>query len=379
MNEQRALVQAVQRGVHQKSMPKRKDREAAEPSCATPYNPLRDRPKMEAAARQLAELIGRRTRRMTAMQFCLEVLRSMGLNDVAVGQSERILISAARKACLGARDSDLILKPEAAAPVRVPDLSSLVDAANVESGGVTCGQYESRAFESRLEERFDANALRSHSLLHLEAFLTPPEVLAILRHLEEGGASNERLTALRHSSGTGRNGAYGDVKLSARSAGAPTPLLALLQALQAVLERQTGTGALSDRVVVTRYAAGGVNWAHQDQSTGGYQAYLLLSRPGEDFGGGELYITDPAARVAGAAAPGGGAPEAAEGEVAMRQVDQVATRQVEWRSSGDLVLFAANCKEAASAPKNWLHGFREVRPARAGAERCQMCVIGLLE
>ena len=41
-------------------------------------------------------------------------------------------------------------------------------------------------------------------------------------------------------------------------------------------------------------------------------------------------------------------------------LDAIATRQVEWQASGDLVVFAANAKEAADAPSNWLHGFREV-------------------
>ena len=45
-------------------------------------------------------------------------------------------------------------------------------------------------------------------------------------------------------------------------------------------------------IIIDRYAAGGVNWAHQDQSEGPYQAYLLLSRPGVDFTGGGLYITE---------------------------------------------------------------------------------------
>jgi len=99
---------------------------------------------------------------------------------------------------------------------------------------------------------------------------------------------------------------------------------------------------------------GGVNYAHRDQSEGGYQAYLLLSRPGLDFTGGDFYIVDPAAPAK--------------------------TRQVQWRASGDLIVFAANSKEKAEgAPRNWLHGFREVVAGSAGAAGCHLCVVGLLE
>ena len=161
-------------------------------------------------------------------------------------------------------------------------------------------------------------------------------------------------TFLRLSSGTGRGGGYSEVDLR------KCPILeALRSALTtAINETLHHDRMLGQKVVVTRYGVGGVNWAHADQSEGGYQAYLLMSRPGVDFTGGEFYITSP------------GAP-----------VDD-ATRQIAWRMPGDLVIFAANAHECTAdgrEPRSWLHGFREVRSGSGGAESSHLCVVGLLE
>ena len=313
-------------------------------------------------------------RTITAMTFCMEVLSSLGLHEIAVGQAERIFISGARKAALGAKDADVIVKPGPAPPVAVPPLSTIATALNevahVSRGpdDDTVGRILPGCLNERLERRLDLDALRSQSLVHIEGFLSTGEAALIASFLKDGGASDDRATALRESSGTGRNGAYGAVQL------AKAPLLRELKAaLEVVLCDQpckvlgppsspvlAARGTLGDKVVVTRYAERGINYAHQDQSTGGYQAYLLLSRPGVDFSGGQMYIVDPAAVTAGSA-------------------DAIATRQAEWQASGDLVVFAANAKEAADAPKGWLHGFREVRPGSSGPARCQLCVVGLLE
>jgi len=320
-----------------------------------PYNPLRDRIKLEAAARKLASTAVAQKRQMTAMNFCVEVLHSIGLRDIAIGQSERIFISGARKAALGEKDADVVLKPEPAAPVVVPHLRDV--AASLTAGGTSKSSVGDANLLNRLEAAFDSSALRAHSLVHLERFLTSAEVAKVAVDLAAGGASSERATALRESSGTGRNGAYGDVNMH------KVPLLAQLKEalLTTLRSRLPPCGRLGDKVLATRYSVGGVNFAHMDQSEGGYQAYLLLSRPTLDFGGGQLYIIDPATAAAASA--------------------EDATRQVEWLASGDLVIFAANSKEAAEGrdARNWLHGFREVVSGREGAQKCHLCVIGLLE
>ena len=243
---------------------------------------------------------------MTAMAFCVQVLASLGLHDIAVGQAERIFMSGARKAALGAKDDAVIVKPVAPSPVEVPSMAIIAEALN--SAGHKCrGAHDDTVglilpgcLNVRLERRLDVDTLRSRSLVHLHGFLSTGEAALIARGLADGGASDERVTALRESSGTGRNGAYGDVQL------AKVPLLAELKAaLSAALCHQPGKvlaahGTLGGKVVVTHYAERGINFAHQDQSTGGYLAYLLLSRPGVDFRGGQLYLADPAALVAGA-------------------------------------------------------------------------------
>ncbi|KAL3933472.1 MAG: hypothetical protein SGPRY_000263 [Prymnesium sp.] len=350
-------------------------RKAAAAACEAPgratlpaarYNPLRDRIKLTAAVRTLAEAALQHNRTMTAMTFCREVLSSLGLHQVAVGQAERIFISAARKVALGARDAEIIIQPGPAIPVAVPSLRSVAAAlSGVEQK--SCGPHDHtiepilpECLNERLARRLDVDQLRSRSLVHLESFLNTEEIALIARNLAEGGASDERVTALRESSGTGRNGAYGDVHV------AKVPLLRELKtALKSSLCQKQGNslvahGTLGDKVVVTRYAEDGINYAHQDQRTGGYQAYLLLSRPGVDFCGGQLYIIDPEAIVAGA-------------------VDAISTRQVEWKRSGDLVIFAANAAEAADCPKNWLHGFREISTGCVHKAQCHLCVVGVLE
>ena len=327
-------------------------------ATAAPYNPLRDRDLLGAAVQKLAAAVANEARSLTAMEFCVEVLHALGLPEVAIGQAERIFISSARKAALGERDAQLVAKPPPAAPVVVPRLEVVAAALREFRGSGSHTKPVGKPDHSddfglgaRLDVSLDAAELRASSLVHLRGFVSPAEAEAIALGLAGGGASSERATALRESSGTGRSGAYGAVNL------AKVPLLRALDgALRRTLREKLGSDKLGDKVLVTRYAEGGVNWAHQDQSEGAYQAYLLLSRPGLDFTGGGLYIADPAALHARAA---------------------TAVRPVEWSRCGDLVIFAANSKAASTQARHWLHGFREVRP---GSEaECQLCVVGLLE
>ena len=344
-----------------KHMPKRKAPPEASAASATgvpPYNPLRDRVKLEAAARDLASKMLASKEKKTAMAFCREVLQSMGLSDVAIGQSERIFISGIRKTALGENDV-LTLKPGPAAPIMVPTLSAIATSlSTTESDSSISPSMDSGSHHgsSSLASKFDAAELIRNSLVHVEGFLSPSEVSTIARLLASGGASSEHATALRESSGTGRNGAYCHVTLAK-----VPPLARLKEELQRVLRaRLPGCDADAGKVLVTRYGEGGVNYAHMDQSDFPYQAYLLLSRPSVDFDGGQLYLIDPAAAAEGAPAA-------------------VAQRTVQWKARGDLVIFAANGKEAANPPKNWLHGFRQVKAGSAGAEQCHMSVVGLLE
>lgn len=335
-------------------MPKGKKRKAEEPATASTatYNPLRDRTLLEGATRKLAARLIEHKRPMSAMAFCIEVLQSLGLAEVAIGQAERITISGLRKMALGAHDSTLIVKPDAASSVIVPHLHEIMGSTG--AGPATAKEATASYFRKRLEEELDYDQLRHRSLVHIRAFVHPGDAKQILRDLSQGATSSQHATALRESSGTGRNAAYGHVNLS------KSPhLKSLLEALTMALKERLGCQALGSKVVCTRYGARGVNYAHMDQSCGGYQAYLLLSQPKLDFNGGELYIVDPAGLHAGA---------------------KDHTRCEPWRDIGDLVVFAANAKEASCAPaKAWLHGFREVTAGKRGEEKCHLCVVGLME
>lgn len=335
-------------------MPNAKKRKADELAAPpTLYNPLRDRALLEKTTHTVAAAILKQNRRMTAMAFCMEVLQSLHLKSIAVGQAERIAISSFRKTALGAKDCELILKPAAAAPVVVPHLSKILGSAG--AGPPVKKEDALRTFRERLDAQLDCELLRKQSLVHMRAFLSPGDAKQIVRDMFHGGAaSSDRATALRESSGTGRNAAYGDVQL------AKSPhLAALLDALTASLKEKLGCQTLGSKVVCTRYGLKGVNYAHQDQSEGGYQAYLLLSQPKRDFNGGELYIVDPA-----------GVHAAAKDHA----------RCEPWQAIGDLVVFAANAKEVSSAqPKAWLHGFKEVTAGENGEEECHLCVVGLME
>ena len=117
------------------------------------------------------------------------------------------------------------------------------------------------------------------------------------------------------------------------------------------------------RYIVLRYAEGGENWLHQDQSEHPFQALLLLSDPGEDYTGGELFV--------------------------QRKEDLTAEPAVaEFEGAGDLVVFAANTIEASrrtspfapppkDAARSYLHAMRTVR--RGKRAECERWAIGLLQ
>eukprot|EP00966_Prymnesium_polylepis_P157662 3643813-Prymnesium_polylepis.1 len=112
-----------------------------------------------------------------------------------------------------------------------------------------------------------------------------------------------------------------------------------------------GCGALGEKTLLTRYGEGGINRAHQDQCTHPYQGYLLLSRPGRDFVGGSIYLTDPAAKHAAHTAATGSVTGRAAAAAAVAEVE------VEWANAGELVVFAANA--TAADGRHWYHGVRE--------------------
>ena len=125
-------------------------------ATAEPYNPLRDRELLAAAVQTLASAVTNEGRRLTAMEFCVEVLRALGLAEIAIGQAERIFISSARKAALADRDAHLVTKPPPATPVVVPGLDA-VAAALREFRGSQPDQQPGHSDDFGLGARLDAN------------------------------------------------------------------------------------------------------------------------------------------------------------------------------------------------------------------------------
>jgi len=170
-------------------MPKRKKALVDEPLLPTPppavvtapYNPLRDRALLTTAVQRLASSVVEEKRTLTAMSFCVEVLQSLGLSEIAIGQAERIFISGARKTALGGRDADHIAKPEPARPVVVPHLD--IVAAALQSHA---GSFHPPDYRARLSQACDADELRSASLVHLAGFLRPAEAEAVAQSLAGG-------------------------------------------------------------------------------------------------------------------------------------------------------------------------------------------------
>jgi len=249
-------------------MPKRKIC-AAPARAAAPATPLRDKTLLDSASASLAtELMQSPERTMTAMQFCLGVLHErLGLKDYAVGQWERTMISTARKAALGERDAQHIVKPPPAVAVDVPSIEEAVEALPIASkkrgqGSAASAAPSRDALRQRIEALLDVNSLKEMERNGgiVRPLLTNTEVAIAASELATDTFSTAT-TYLRESSGTGRGGAYSAVRLSG------LPLLsALSTALADALRSTTGCGDLGDKVLATRYGAGGINWAHQDQS-----------------------------------------------------------------------------------------------------------------
>lgn len=297
------------------------------------------------------------------MQFCLEVLGKLGLNSFAIGQAERIWISAARKLALGARDMSVTVKPQAAPTV-------VLEKVGVAGNGrePDCQLPDATLLKTRIEAAFgpgQVQNLRSRGIVKLSGVMSPLESITLCRQLSQHPSALGPETFLRESSGNGKGGAYQAIKSNAT-------LRNLNSALATICQQKMDCGPLGGNVLLTRYGNGGLNYLHQDQTTQPYQAYLLLSEPSSQFCGGEVYLRDPADKSG-------------------------AEVQEEWRGRGELLLFAANStavgaadvEKARGCRSNFYHGVREVREAAREKDKeedavaddttCLMVLVGLME
>jgi hypothetical protein len=173
----------------------------------------------------------------------------------------------------------------------------------------------------------ERTVLEEDGVLRIAGLLSKREAREVLLAL---GADKRLLDSkpeqkLRASTGSGCGGGYTTIVKQ------PPALGAACDALRGWLSPPPGDS--QDKCLLLRYAAGGVNWAHQDQSASPWQAVLLLNPPSE-FEGGALYVVDAAK-------------------------EPLTRREVPFESEGDVIVFAAN--SSAPGGRQLYHGMSEVR------------------
>lgn len=173
------------------------------------------------------------------------------------------------------------------------------------------------------------------------------QVHAHVTHLTPAGkpiGSGPSFTDLTETNALGAGGTYCNKHW-------PAPVLidiqrAIVQALQLLVGAAAEKGVLpaaNTKAVLLAYTTHGKNWAHQDDNRlSPYQAVLMLSDPGVDFTGGELYVLD--------------------GE------RDYAKHRVTWTGRGDVAVFKSN--------GSWFHGMDQVRSGTGKVT--ERLVVGLL-
>jgi len=316
-------------------------------------DPLKDTKNLvEAASMQAKKLLKEYTKGkggvMTAMGFCRLVLdEGFGLQDWGVGQRQRIVISNARKEILGKNDANIIKRPPKASPLQLPSTSEIYKELAEENVAKTAMKKTS------IDSKLDPDALKMNGILLVPTVFPYENVINVLEYLSKF-EDNKKLkwTFLRPSTGNGQQGAY--VTLPAN---VPESLRNLQDELRQALKNKLGVES-GEKTLFLKYGVGGVNWAHQDQSTFPYQAMLLLSRPEVDFQGGKLYVADPSTTG--------------------KSANEKVCNRVDFQSSGDLVIFAANNSKPTSRP--FYHGMTKVIPGQNKNEKdSHRLAIGLLQ
>ena len=301
---------------------------------------------------------------MTAMEFCLCVLEEgLGLPDFGVGQRQRIVISKTRKEVLGKElDSKIIHAPTKGKTMDCEMVPTREVYEQLSKEISEDQQIADDASSEQLESAFDADSLKENGILHMPKVVSSQEVLDILKELSDLEVDNKknifRWTYLRPTTGNGEYGAY--AKFPPRKV--PKLVQQIQKQLQHLLETKMDVES-GNKAIYLKYGPGGVNWAHQDQSTHPYQAMLLLSRPNIDFRGGKLYVCDPSPSLG------------------------VMKKEIEWKSHGDLVIFSANDNNATGRP--FYHGMTKIEGIGAGDENinktetgdgaCHRLAIGMLQ
>jgi hypothetical protein len=174
--------------------------------------------------------------------------------------------------------------------------------------------------------------------------------------------NTSKLKWLADSAGNGKNGVYFYInptkyKTNKNEANA----LKMLQQKLAERFYQKNTDeykkAMNSRMIALGYGENGENWTHQDQSrTSKYQALVLLSIPGVDFNGGELFVQN--GKIPKTNAP---------------TIDQI-SNFASGGSAGDVVVFKANNVDGGI---DFYHGMTTVK--KGVNDNCERWCIGLFQ
>eukprot|EP00946_MAST-07B_sp_MAST-7B-sp1_P003489 g3489.t1 len=208
--------------------------------------------------------------------------------------------------------------------------------------------------------------LRSHGIARIPQVLSLRTVNALRNRLRQAipqsakTASSTRIVRLRDASGNGQNGVYFylDPQVCGHDA-----LKQLKKTLASALYEtpRRRRAAIRSRCIGLGYSEGGINYTHQDQHELPYQALVMLSDPGCDFTGGELYVE--VRERNGSPAPNYKPPL------------HCASNFAEGGAAGDVVLFCANSIEQSGKILECFHGMTRVRAGTR--DLCERWAVGL--
>lgn len=230
-------------------------------------------------AREYAHEIKRRPEKKTKCEHVVAVLTRQhgGAFPVAVNSGTRPAVCKVLKEELGTDYEATCVAAENHPPSDVPELRTV-------SGKPPVAVPTVKSLRARFP---NARALL-HDGAQRIALLSNEEVLYLTREIEGHGVEPKSAKSLSPTQGNGRHGRYHTMVL---------PLPPMLQAIAAAAKEWIETLAgplksgLGSKTLLLRYGLGGVNFAHHD-ACGDFQALLMLSTPGADFGGGSFYLAD---------------------------------------------------------------------------------------
>jgi hypothetical protein len=213
-------------------------------------------------------------------------------------------------------------------------------------------------------------ALRSHGIARIPRVFSARTVHALRDHLRRAvhpeintpDRATTRIVRLQAASGNGKNGLYFYLNHPSRGHDALTQLKKSLATALYDTPQQRAAAIRSTRCIGLGYGKGGENFTHQDQHKLPYQALVLLSEPGTDFTGGELYVE----------VRGRDEPPTPSYMPASEHTSQFAVGG----SAGDVVVFCANgCERGQNNDQRCFHGMTQVFPGTGDV--CERWAIGL--